>query len=85
MEHLTCFWCGGTLNRFYNVYPIGGVSKPFHFGLAKDCLNDYLKWNNSQQPRLQLIGGKDGTEHRDGVKGLRGGHRVHPRISHPTR
>ena len=82
----TCFWCGGILGRFYNVYLVDGVSQPFHCGLYKDCLNAYLKHYNSQhQSQLQLIGGTDGrqSEHHDGVKGLRGGHRFRSRLSFP--
>ena len=82
-----CFWCGEEIGRFYVNYDVGGIKKKFHMGMVKDCLNEFNKWRVSQDTapyvnkyQLHLAGGQSGTEHRNGTKGLRGGHRLPVRL-----
>ena len=58
-----CFWCGEPVGRQHATMEIGGVPKPFHTNLLKDCANEYNKWKTDQQlapymPRLQLVEGR---------------------------
>jgi len=52
-----CFWCGEDIDRHSIEHEVGGVKKPFHHGMWKDCLNDFIRWqrNRPEVPTLQLV------------------------------
>lgn len=49
MEKKLCFWCGSPIGRHYTEKVIGGVNKPFHTGILKDCANEHEKWHKSHE------------------------------------
>jgi len=55
-----CWWCGEALNHHNpdrtQLYAIEGVKQPFHKGVLKDCLNDYLR--SKRHPGGRIDSGK---------------------------
>jgi hypothetical protein len=51
-----CFWCGENIsNNKFKELRIGGVPKKFHVEMFKDCRNEFQKFQQRNEPRLQLI------------------------------
>lgn len=54
---MNCFWCGEEVKGHSVEYEVGGEKKTFHRGMFKDCLNEFLKWQQSRAEvaSLQLL------------------------------
>ena len=49
-----CYWCREILGRLSINYQVDGKTQQFHYGLAKDCFNEFMKDRTAKACRHEL-------------------------------
>lgn len=53
---MKCFWCGEDIGRKHSVlHEVMGEKVPFHRGMFKDCLNEWMKSQRSQPEQKSRV------------------------------